>query len=79
MRDVVVPTWGLTMEDAVLIEWLCKPGDGVVEGQSIAIIETDKAEGEVESPTTGRVAEILASIDDEVQPGQVIARIDPSP
>jgi pyruvate/2-oxoglutarate dehydrogenase complex dihydrolipoamide acyltransferase (E2) component len=76
MRDVVVPKWGLTMEEATLVTWLCAPGDIVESGQAIAEIETDKAEGEVESPASGKIVELVVSPGAEVGPGQVIATID---
>lgn len=78
MIEVVVPKWGLTMEDAVLVEWLCAVGDEVSDKQPLAEIETDKADGEVESPSAGVVVELLVEPGAELVPGQVIARIDGS-
>jgi len=37
---VKVPTWGLTMDDAVLQEWMVGEGDVVREGEVVAVIET---------------------------------------
>lgn len=75
MIDVTVPQWGLTMDDAVIDKWLKTVGDRVVEGESLADLETDKVTAALESPATGVVAEILAAEGDEVSQGQVVARI----
>ena len=75
IEDVVVPKWGLTADEVVLVEWLCAVGDHVTVEQSLASLETDKASGELSCPFAGIVEELLATPGDEVQPGQVILRI----
>lgn len=75
IEDVVVPKWGLTADEVVLVEWHCEVGDLVTEDQSLASLETDKASGELPSPFAGIVEELLATPGDEVEPGQVILRI----
>lgn len=74
--DVIVPKWGLTMDDAVLTRWLKSVGDRVIEGETLAEIETDKATGELEAPAAGIVAALLVDENAEVSPGQVVARLD---
>lgn len=76
MTDVVVPKWGLTMEEAVLTGWLKNVGDRVAPGEPVAEIETDKATGQVESPAAGTLRETNAKPGDELRPGQVIGRIE---
>lgn len=78
MIDVVVPKWGLTMEEAEVVEWLKAPGDAVAEGEEILELETDKATGTVEAPAAGVLVEQLVGPGDVVEPGQVIARIEPA-
>jgi pyruvate/2-oxoglutarate dehydrogenase complex dihydrolipoamide acyltransferase (E2) component len=73
--DVVVPKWGLTMEDAEVLQWLKSVGDAVSEGEPILELETDKATGEVESPATGVLAEALVEPGQVVEPGQLLGRI----
>jgi 2-oxoglutarate dehydrogenase E2 component (dihydrolipoamide succinyltransferase) len=77
MTDVVVPKWGLTMEDAEVLRWLKAVGDTVTEGEPILELETDKATGEVEAPASGVLAETLVEPGALVEPGQLVARIDP--
>jgi pyruvate/2-oxoglutarate dehydrogenase complex dihydrolipoamide acyltransferase (E2) component len=76
--DVIVPKWGLTMEEGVLVAWLKQVGDPVGDEEPIAELEADKIDGEIMSPAAGTLAEVLVAAGTEVEPGQVIARVDPS-
>jgi 2-oxoglutarate dehydrogenase E2 component (dihydrolipoamide succinyltransferase) len=78
MIDVLVPKWGLTMDEADVLRWLKQVGDQVTEGEPILELETDKATGEVESPANGVLAEMLVQSGDTVEPGQLVGRIEPS-
>ena len=77
MIDVVVPKWGLTMEEADVLRWLKQVGETVAEGEPILELETDKATGEVEAPAAGVLVEALVQSGQTVEPGQVVGRIDP--
>ena len=52
--DVVLPKWGMTMQDATIVEWLVAEGDRVAADQPICVIETDKVNAEVVAPGGGR-------------------------
>lgn len=73
--DVVVPRWGMTMEEAHLVEWRKAVGDPVAEGEALVEVEADKIEGEIESPVSGILTEIVVEADQTVAVGGVIARI----
>ena len=75
--DVVVPKWGMTMDSAVLTEWLKGEGDVVAVDDPLAELETDKAVNELVSQVSGILAELLVEAGAEVEPGQAIARIRP--
>lgn len=75
--DVLLPKWGMTMQEATVSEWLVAVGDAVTEGQPIVRIETDKVETEVESPGAGTLAEILVPDGEDAEVGTVLARIEP--
>ena len=47
--EVVMPRLGWSMEEGILVEWLKKDGDPVRAGDVICVIESDKAQNEVES------------------------------
>lgn len=74
--DVQVPHGGLAMDEYTIVEWLCEVGDTVEAGQPLVELETDKADTELPSPAAGILAEILAHPGDDVEPGQIIARLD---
>ena len=75
--EVKLPKWGLTMEDATLVEWLAAEGDDVAKGQAIANVETDKVVNELETPVDGTISEILVKVgSEEVKVGAVLCRIE---
>lgn len=61
-----MPNLGHTMEEGKLSEWLKAVGDTVKKGEVIALVESDKASFDIESPADG----ILASVDAE--PGAMV-------
>ncbi len=73
--DVILPKWGLTMEDGTVVAWYVDEGDHVVEGEVIAEVETEKVENELEAPCAGIVARILVDEDETVDVGTVLAVI----
>ena len=73
--DVILPKWGLTMEDGTVVAWYVDEGDHVVEGEMIAEVETEKVENELEAPCAGVVARILVEEDETADVGAVLAVI----
>ncbi len=55
MIEVPMPKLGLTMEEAMIIDWLVAEGDQVEADAPIVHIETDKTETEAGSPGAGRI------------------------
>lgn len=51
--EVKIPQLGVTMQEGTLVEWLKSDGDAVVAGDPIYLLETDKAENEIVSPSDG--------------------------
>jgi pyruvate dehydrogenase E2 component (dihydrolipoamide acetyltransferase) len=77
--EVRMPAYSESMEEADVVGWLVAPGDRVGEGDPIAEIETDKATGELESPVSGVLSEILIAEGTQgVKVGELLARIEPS-
>lgn len=70
-----MPNMGFDAQESRLIEWLKQPGDVVKKGDLIAVIESDKANVELESVANGILLEQLVSAGVDVPVGQVIARI----
>lgn len=75
--DVTLPKWGMTMQEAVVSEWLVAVGDTVTEGQPIVRVESDKVDAEVEAPASGTLVEIVVPDSESAEVGAVIGRIEP--
>ena len=75
--DVVIPDLG-SDEGADLVELLVAVGARVEEGDSLVLLESDKASMEVPSPATGILAAWLTDTGTTVTEGTVIARLEVS-
>lgn len=73
--DIIMPNLGFDVQQARLIEWLKQPGDPVNQGEILAVVESDKANVELESIASGVLLEQLTAAGVEVPVGSVIARI----
>ena len=65
-RELLMPKLGLTMAEGVMTEWLLPPGAAFKAGDSIFIIESEKAAVEVPADADGVLLEITA------QPGETV-------
>jgi pyruvate/2-oxoglutarate dehydrogenase complex dihydrolipoamide acyltransferase (E2) component len=75
--EVILPKWGLTMEEGTLVAWHVEEGDRVEEGQVIADVETEKVTNELEAPISGVISKILVEEDtEEIEVGTVLCLID---
>lgn len=70
-----MPSLGADMEAGTIAEWLVAPGDEVRRGQVVAVVETDKADIEVEVFEHGVVEALLVPVGEKVPVGEPIARI----
>ena len=73
--NVLLPQWGMNMEDGLLVKWLVAEGDAVEAGQPLVEIETAKIESELESPVAGVVAHLMAAEGTTVDVGGLVAVI----
>ncbi len=67
-----LPDLGEGIHEGEIIEVLVQEGDKVEDGQSVLIVETDKATAEVPSPVTGSVKEIKVKAGQTVRVGEVL-------
>ena len=58
--EVVLPQWGMEMQDGVIVRWLKQEGDAVQEGEPLVEIETSKMQTELESTVSGVLDRIVA-------------------
>ncbi|MFV0277162.1 MAG: dihydrolipoyllysine-residue acetyltransferase [Parahaliea sp.] len=78
-RELVVSVPDIGTDDAVdLIEISVAVGDTVAEGDSLVVLESDKASMEVPSTAAGAVLEVLAKEGDSVRQGDPLVRLQAS-
>lgn len=51
--SIAMPRLGMTMEEGTIVEWPIPVGERVKKGQTVLIIETEKAEAEIEATSDG--------------------------
>ena len=73
--NVLLPQWGMNMEDGTLTRWLVNEGDEIAEGQPLVEVETAKINSELESPASGVVSHIMAAEGSLVKVGELVAVI----
>ncbi len=74
--DIKVPTLGESVASATIARWIKKVGEAVAADEPIVELETDKVTVEVNAPEAGVIAEIAAEEGAEVQPGDLLGRVD---
>lgn len=73
---ISIPKLGVAMTEGSVVEWLVADGAPVTAGEPLYLLETDKVENEIESPTSGVVRVMVAA--GAVYPvGTKIAEIEP--
>ena len=73
---VKVPKLGLTTEIVVLSEFVKAVGSEIAQGETIALLEADKASVDVEAPIGGRLIQLLAEPGAELAIGAPLAIIE---
>jgi 2-oxoglutarate dehydrogenase E2 component (dihydrolipoamide succinyltransferase) len=71
-----MPRLGEEMTKGTIAEWYKKEGDLVYNNEPLFLVETEKANVEVESEITGILKKILVSKNEEVPVGQAVAIIE---
>jgi len=65
IHALIMPKWGLTMEEGTISSWLLEEGDEVEVGTEILEVETDKIAQPVESTVEGVLRRIIGEEDEE--------------
>ena len=73
--EILLPQWGMEMQDGTIVKWLKKEGDPVQEGEPLVEIETSKIETELEATASGILAHILVTEGSTVPVRTVLAII----
>lgn len=78
IQPLVMPKWGLSMEEGTLTAWTVKEGDEIAKGQEIADIESTKIANAFESPKGGHVRRLVAKVGDTLPVGALLAVLAPA-
>ena len=73
IEPILMPKWGLAMEEGMLVEWQVEEGDEIEKGQEIADIETTKITNAFESPVTGTLRKLVTQDGETVPVGFLLA------
>jgi pyruvate dehydrogenase E2 component (dihydrolipoamide acetyltransferase) len=71
-KEIKLPKVAEGVESATVTDILVKEGDAVTKGQSVIVVESDKASVEVPSEEAGKIKTISIKKDAEIKPGDVI-------
>eukprot|EP00578_Thalassiosira_sp_NH16_P029397 CAMPEP_0181086852 /NCGR_PEP_ID=MMETSP1071-20121207/5968_1 /TAXON_ID=35127 /ORGANISM="Thalassiosira sp., Strain NH16" /LENGTH=452 /DNA_ID=CAMNT_0023168717 /DNA_START=59 /DNA_END=1417 /DNA_ORIENTATION=- len=76
VKTIDVPTMGDSITEGTIVDIPVGPGDYVHEDDVVVVLETDKVSVDVRAPEGGKVVEILGEVDDVVDVGSGLYRID---
>ncbi|ACB52098.1 pyruvate dehydrogenase E2 component [Crocosphaera subtropica ATCC 51142] len=75
IHDIFMPALSSTMTEGKIVSWVKSPGDKVSKGETVVVVESDKADMDVESFYDGYLATILVEAGQEAPVGDAIALI----
>ena len=74
-HEIFMPALSSTMTEGKIVEWLKNPGDKVERGESVLVVESDKADMDVESFQDGYLAAVLMPAGSTAPVGETIGLI----
>ncbi|MDF0553465.1 dihydrolipoamide acetyltransferase family protein [Kamptonema sp. UHCC 0994] len=75
IREVFMPALSSTMTEGKIVSWVKSPGDKVEKGETVVVVESDKADMDVESFYEGFLAIIIVAAGDVAPVGAAIALV----
>jgi pyruvate dehydrogenase E2 component (dihydrolipoamide acetyltransferase) len=75
IHEVFMPALSSTMTEGKIVSWVKSPGDKVEKGETVVVVESDKADMDVETFYEGYIATILVESGDTAPVGSAIALI----
>ena len=73
IREVFMPALSSTMTEGKIVSWVKAPGDKIEKGETVVIVESDKADMDVESFHEGILAAIVVEAGGTAPVGEAIA------
>ena len=71
----VIGAGGEYMESVVVVEWRAAPGERVLAGECVVVVETAKSATEIAAPASGVLSSICAQTGDEVEVNGLLGTI----
>ena len=75
---IVMPKWGLAMQEGMVAKWHVAEGDTIKKGQEIVDIETSKIANVFESPVDGTLRRLVVGEGETVPVAYLIAAVAPA-
>jgi pyruvate dehydrogenase E2 component (dihydrolipoamide acetyltransferase) len=75
IREVFMPALSSTMTEGKIVSWQKAPGDKVEKGETVVVVESDKADMDVETFYSGFIAIIIVPAGESAQVGSAIALV----
>ena len=75
INEIFMPALSSTMTEGKIVSWVKAPGDKVEKGETVVIVESDKADMDVESFYEGYLATIIVPAGESAGVGNAIALI----
>lgn len=75
IHEVFMPALSSTMTEGKIVSWVKSPGDKVEKGETVVVVESDKADMDVESFYEGYIATILVAAGETAGVGSAIALV----
>ena len=75
IHDIFMPALSSTMTEGKIVTWTKSPGDKVAKGETVVVVESDKADMDVESFYEGYLAAIIVQAGEEASVGSAIALV----
>lgn len=73
--EIRLPKLGESITHATVVQWLKEVGESVTMDEPLLEVTTDKLNSEIPSPVSGTLVEKYAAVDQELEVGELIARI----
>lgn len=75
INEVFMPALSSTMTEGKIVSWVKSPGDRVEKGETVVVVESDKADMDVETFYSGYLATIIVPAGESATVGAAIALI----
>lgn len=75
IHEVFMPALSSTMTEGKIVSWVKSPGDKVEKGETVVVVESDKADMDVETFYEGYLAHIIVQAGETASVGAAIAYI----